>query len=536
MKFQKSLITLSLPLLATACGSDSNSNSDPVTPEPSNPSLTLVLPEEGSALVEDFPLSVYLTYPDGERQVDAITSIDINWPKVDIHQAGKEYGFIDGASNELFYHSKQHNGNDALQAIDLERQEGVLWYVSGDGTLSQFSQTNDEKTEWMVHENAEFTELAIDEEGSESIWLYNQFSHQLINYNSNTQEITITYNLDTDLNINGIAISEDNFLILAANEANSIVMQYKVDELMLNHVSSWALEGFGDAQFTDIGLMPDGRVAVSTSTAEENLFLVMDKSELIGAGPIEDAGELNLVNQITLSDDIAQPSGLWSMHDESWMMITDQAEMFALDINFNVIEHVNIEFDSINCNQGCTEAIVGGTDEFFALTDSGLVGQFNKVSGAYSLTQEFQIDVTDEDGNSYSYSGMGKDISSGEYFLIPDQSGEDETDELIILNSDFTLKEKHVITYPEDTDGSIFEYDAQGVQYVDGEIYVLSEQFTKVLKLNLVGEIIEVYDLSNEDVSDPSDLAIRNGQIYILGDHENDEPVPPVSVFEIELN
>lgn len=210
--------------------------------------------------------------------------------------------------------------------------------------------------------------------------------------------------------------------------------------------------------------------------------------------------------------------------------------MFALDSNFNVLEHVSIEFDSINCNQGCTEAIVGGTDEFFALTDNGLVGQFNKVSGSYSLSQEFQIDVTDENGERYSYSGMGKDDSSGEYFLIPNQSGEDETDELIILNSDFTLKEKHVITYPSETDGSIFEYDAQGVQYVNGEIYVLSEKFTKVLKINLAGEIIEVYDLSNEDVSDPSDLAIRNGQIYILGDHENDEPVPPISVFEIKFH
>ena len=536
MKFQKSLIALSLPLLAAACGSDSNSNSDSVAPEPSSPSLTLVLPEESSALVEDFPLAVYLTYPDGERQVDAITSIDINWPMVDIHQAGKEYGFIDGTSDELFYYSKQHNGNDALQAIDLERQEDVLWYVSGDGILTQFNQSNDEKVEWTVHENAEFTELAIDEEGSGSIWLYNQANHQLINYNSETQKITITYNLNGDININGLAVSEDNFLILATNDRAGIVMQYKVDEFTLNHISSWTLEGFDDAQFNDVGLMPDGRVAVSTSATEENIFLVMDKSELIGSGPIEDTGKLSQVNQISLSDDIAQPSGLWSMYDDSWMMITDQAEMFALDINFNVIEHVNIEFDSINCNQGCTEAIVGGTDEFFALTDSGLVGQFNKISGAYTLTQEFQIDVTDEDGDSYSYSGMGKNISSGEYFLIPDQSGEDETDELIILNSDFTLKEKHVITYPEETDGSIFEYDAQGVQYVDGEIYVLSEQFTKVMKLNLVGEIIEVYDLSNEDVADPSDLAIRNGQIYILGDHENDEPVPPVSVFEIELN
>lgn len=65
---------------------------------------------------------------------------------------------------------------------------------------------------------------------------------------------------------------------------------------------------------------------------------------------------------------------------------------------------------------------------------------------------------------------------------------------------------------------------------------MLSEKYTKVIQINLVGEIIAVFYLDYEDVTDPSDLAIRNGQVYILGDHENEEPVPPVSVFNIELH
>lgn len=324
MKFKKSLIALSLSLLVTACSSDDDdSSNNPITPAPANPSLILVLPDEGAAMVEDFPLALYTTYPDGERQVDTITSIDVNWPMFDIHQAGKEYGFIDGDSDELFYYSKQHNSNDALQAIDLERQEDLLWFVSGESKLAQFNQASDEHLEWVVSENAELTELAIDEEGSESIWLYNTASHQLINYNSESQEVTVTFDLDGDLNINGLAVSEDNLLILAEMDTTGIVLHYEVDGLELNHVSSWELEGFGEAQFNDIGLMPDGRVAVSTSDAEENIFLVMDKSELVGAGPIEDIGELELVEQIALSESIAQPSGLWSMFDGSWMMITD---------------------------------------------------------------------------------------------------------------------------------------------------------------------------------------------------------------------
>ncbi|WP_042146242.1 MULTISPECIES: hypothetical protein [unclassified Pseudoalteromonas] len=137
------------------------------------------------------------------------------------------------------------------------------------------------------------------------------------------------------------------------------------------------------------------------------------------------------------------------------------------------------------------------------------------------------------EGESYSYSDLGYDVSAQEYYLVPDQNDEDAIDELIILNSDFSLKERYDITYSGETEGSIFEYDAQDVQYHQGNVYVLSEKFTKLIKLNLVGEIVAVYDLDHEDVSDPSDIALKDGQVYVLGDHENDEPVPPLSVFDI---
>lgn len=534
MLFKKSLIALSLISLLSACNSDDDST-DPISPVPTQPLLELVMPETGASMVEDFPLAIYVTYPEGEKPVEAITSIDVNWPKVDIHQASTEYGFIDGDSAELFYHSTVQDSNDAMNATDLERQQDKLWFVASDNTLNQYDRAADQSTAWTLGDDAVFTELAIDEEGNEHIWLYNQAEHQLTHFNSVTEQST-SYSLTNDIAVNGIAISEDNFLLLAAADGQAMVMHYLVDGNTLTHTNSWYLEGFGTSEFNDIGLMPDGRIAVATTDAKENIFLVMDKSELIGAGPIEDTGELALAKQYPLSAEIVQPSGIWSMHDGSWMIITDQAEMFTLDSEFNTQARVKIEFDSINCNQGCTEAIVGGVDEFFALTDNGLVGQFNQDNGSYQLTQEHQITVSNDEGDSYRYSGLGKNEASGEYFLVPDQGGEDDKDVLIILNSDFTLKEKHVITFPDEVDGSIFEYDAQGVQYDAGYVYVLSEKYTKVIKINLSGEIIAVFDLDNADVSDPSDLAIRDGQIYILGDHENEEPVPPVSVFDIELH
>lgn len=532
MKFSHSILTLSFITALSACNSSNSNKSTPI-PEPEMSKIELIMPDEGSSVVEDFPIADYITYANGEQIIDAITSIDINWPKVNIHQANKEYGYIDGDSSELFYHSVAQTSNDAINATDLEREEDLLWLVSNNNTLTRYDRSGDTTTTWNVKDNAEFTELAISEDDTNNIWLYDKLNHQLTHFNVETEAQT-SFMLTQDIALNGLSLSEDNLLMLAETNGESFVIHYQASTKTLAHTQSWFLEGFNSNNFNDIDLMPDGRFAVSTSDAEQNLYLVLDKSELIGAGPIEDSGSLELIAEHDLPSDIAQPSGIWSMQDNSWMIITDQAEMFALDEQFNILEQVDITFNSINCNQGCTEAIVGGTDEFFALTDAGLVGQFNKVSGQYQLTQEFQIGVTNSDGEHYAYAGLGKILESGEYVLVTDGADEDEQDQLIILNSDFTLKEKHSITYPDETEGSIFEYDAQGVQYSEGNVYVLSEKFTKVLQINLAGEITAVYDLDNEDVNDPSDLAIRDGKIYVLGDHENDEPVPPVSVFEIE--
>lgn len=533
MKFKKSLLALTVMLSLTACSDDDDKDKD-VTPIPS-PDLALVAPQQDAEMVEDFPLAMYVTYPDGEQVVSSITSIDVNWPMVDIHQSGLEYGFIDGDSDELFYHSVANHDLAASNASDLERQGDLLWYVDEDSKLYQYDRENEAAVAFDVLEGAEFSELAIDEQGQDNIWLYDQKGHQLVHFNADDSALQVI-TLSDNLEITGLSISEDNILMLAQENERAAVLHYQVAGSELTHQGSWYLAGFGESEFNDIGLMPDGRVAVSTTDTEHNLFLVMDKSQLIGQGPIEDSGELALVAQTPLAESIKQPSGLWSLQDQSWMMITDQAEMFALDANFNITEKVDVVFDSINCNQGCTEAIVGGVDEFFALTDSGLVGQFNKVDGHYRLTQEHQISVKNEEGDSYRYSGLGMDEATGEYYLVPDQSGEDQTDVLIVLNPDFSLKEKHNITFSGKAEGSIFEYDAQGVQYADGHVYVLSEKYTKLIQLNLSGEIVAVYDLSEEDVSDPSDFAIRDGEVYILGDHENDEPVPPVSRFVIELH
>lgn len=320
MKFQKTLLACTVSVFLMGCISDNdNPSKNLIVPEPV--SVKLVVPAEGKSMVEDFPLGMYVTYPESEQRASAITSIDVNWPFVDVFQSGVEYGYIDGDSDELFYHSVENTNDIAKNAIDLERQEDILWYVTGNNLLFRYDRAQDKLVTWQVTGNSVFTELAIDEKGEQQVWLYDKVTHQLVIFNA-IDESSQVIPLEGDMSVEGLGISEDSFLILAKDVAQGVVLHYSLAGTTLAYNDSWYLEGFGAAQFNDIGLMPDGRIAVSNDDTENNLVFVMDKMAQIGAGPIKDNGELEKISEHTLDEVIIQPSGIWALTDDSWMMIT----------------------------------------------------------------------------------------------------------------------------------------------------------------------------------------------------------------------
>lgn len=76
MKFQKTLLACAVSLFLVGCSSDNgDSSKNPIVPEPA--SLKLAVPAEGKPMVEDFPLAMYVTYPEGEQKASAITSMAI---------------------------------------------------------------------------------------------------------------------------------------------------------------------------------------------------------------------------------------------------------------------------------------------------------------------------------------------------------------------------------------------------------------------------------------------------------------------------
>ena len=527
MKKLKMAIASVMCLNLAACGGSDNKNNIQV------PELAFVEPAENAVLVEDFPLSLYVTHQSGASDLSGVTSIDVNWPEFDVYQAGIEVGAIDGGSEELFYQRKEASNKLPLNAADIERVEDVYWYVSADNKVTRYNAADDTTDTFELDAGSRFTEVASSEETGSKIWLYDANKHQLIKFDTQNNR-SDKYQLSQQLEVQGLALGEGSLLLLSRVGNEQLVAQYQLWTNAIQHQSSWVLEGFEGIDFNDVLLMPDGRMALSSSDPKHNIVLVTDKSEMNGEGPVADSGELELFQQIALAEEIQQPSGLSRTDAGNWLLLTDQAEVFELDSDFALLNRIPLEFDTITCGQGCTEAIVAVGDGFYVMTDAGIVAEFQLQGDGYRLRQEYVIESPASDGKAYEYSGLAYDDSTGNFFVVTNSDDAEEEDLLLQLNGDFTLLSSHTISYPGEAEGSIFQFDAQGVFYEQGSVYVLSEVFTKVLQLNLEGEIGSVYELDNEDVAEPSDIVLHDGLVYITGDHENDEPVPPISVFELD--
>ncbi|MER2490952.1 hypothetical protein [Catenovulum sediminis] len=531
--------------LLSACGSDSNNTANTervtasqqkVTAKRSAQDIELESLDNQRSLVENFPISAYITYLDNQIKLTAITSISTNWPRFNVYQAEHAHGYIDAASEEMFYHAAEQTNQQIKQhkinALDIEAKEQLLWFVEGDETIHRLNVQTEQTEVWQFATARHFTELALQDDGQNLVWLYDQKQHEILQFNALTAQTT-AYSIAKDIVINGLSYWQDQLYILVNEQQNDFVVELSVDEQHVLYQQSWKLEGFSGKQFTDMTLLPDGNIVVSMDGSDGNLVQVSDKSETLGDGPIEQSAELELVNKAALDTRIAQPSGLWPKADGGWMLVTDKAEVFVLDAAFSVTEQIDFTFSSINCNQGCTEGVVATPEGFIVLADQGLIGHFSLASGQAELIAEYQIDLLNDEGEHYDYAGIAHNPSSGNYYLLTDGNDADEADLLLTLNADFSLQSQQQVEYQGDVEDSIYSYDAQGIAYYGGYLYAISEQFTKLLKLNLNGEILTVFELDHELLAYPSDIAIKDDKVYLIGDHENDEALPPVHIFAL---
>ncbi|MCO7189973.1 MULTISPECIES: hypothetical protein [unclassified Pseudoalteromonas] len=538
MKYLQSLMAVCIALNLSACGDDDRIHPPGGGGEVPDSGrvvhdIALSSPSAEHQLVEDFPVTQYLTYDSGAQPLTSLTSIDVNWPKIHTFQQGIEVGLIDASTESLIYRPLdiQLSALDSIVATELFEHE--LWYVKSSNELYRRNLHNGETRSWRFGDKVTLTELAIDNENNREIWSYNGHEHEIYRFSPET-ELLLRYPLSDNMTIQGLSFTEEQLWLLAAEQGQAVVFQFEVAQEQLNPANAWRVSGFGQTEFTDLTLMPDGRVAVASNAQENNLFLLADRDKLLGDGPIADSGNLAVQRRFTLPEGIKQPSGLWQWQSGGWEIVTDQAEVYSLNENLEIQSRSKLVFSSINCSQGCTEAVTGTADGLFVLADNGLVGHFIQTEQGYELAGEFGLTLQGDDAQPLEFAGIAYDEQSHLFFLVSDSDDESQQDWLFTLDHQFNLMSRQPLSYAGEIDGSINEYTAQGLYFADGALWLLSEQFTKVVKLNLSAEVVAVYDLLPEDMAIPSDLVVKEDKVYLIGDHENDEPVPPLTEFTIE--
>ncbi len=492
--------------------------------------IPVIVPDgEHRTMAEDFPISLYVDYGDHDP-ITQPTSVVVNLPDVEVLQHTLAYGAIDTSASHLPY-APLAADPDLLAALDFDHDgDGLFWYVDGGRTLFYEDRNTGAKGRRQVWGHVELTEIATPA-GSDDLWVYDACRGDLLRLNKRFPWCYTRFRFSRPMEISGLAVDDSSVYLVDTALGRQVIYQFEIGRYALDYAASWQVLGFENALITDLALVPDGGFLIATTDPELGLVLIEDKlSE--APSPIENTAELVVVAQQPLPAEIKQPSGLWRNAAGHWFMTTDQAEVFELDGDFQSLERFDVNYQSIQCNQGCTEAVSGRDGDLYVLTDLGYVARYQTSSQGYQYREEFDIAYPDGAGGWLPFSGLTYRAETDTFFLISD-GGAEQADVLLEVDSVFNALSRRTLTYQGDVVGSLFDYDAAGVQLYNGKIYVLSDLYNDLLEISLEGEVLRTFGIDPAVLREPTDLFIHDDLVYVVGDHENDEPTPPLTVFAL---
>ena len=486
---------------------------------------------------ESFPLSLYVDEGESSSDLSQITSIQADFPLLHVLQQDVSYGVIDAGEQSLPYEAMAVPSN-LIEANDFFTYNNNYFGVFGDDELVTFEEPNSLSNNaealgstWDFGDDRRLTEVTINEDGQWG-WVYDREHNALINFSLNFPYTRYEYRLNDHANIQGLSSSTSALYLLETDLADKpLIYHFDMIDNTVIFNQSWKIEGLEQSVPNDLTILPDGRFVISTDSTARNLIVLEDPEARQGDGPIEPELALEVNNTFQLPSAVNQPSGLSKEQSGNWFVVTDQAEVFELSDDFSLISEQKLVFPDQACNQGCTEAIVAAQDGIYVLTDFGKVVFFQQDANGFVATQEFLIDFRDDNNQQLSFAGLGYDNDNAQFYMVGSSNNDDQTDYLLELDRDFNILNRNVITYPEDTQATIETFDAAGVTFYQNALFVVSEQYTQVLELDLQGRILRALDIDPNDIEIPSDLAVTASGIFVTGDHEVDEATPPVVEF-----
>ncbi|WP_163833608.1 SdiA-regulated/phytase-like domain-containing protein [Spartinivicinus ruber] len=167
-------------------------------------------------------------------------------------------------------------------------------------------------------------------------------------------------------------------------------------------------------------------------------------------------------------------------------------------------------------------------NEIYVITDKQTAIKFTIEKYKEPLEKEITIKPASEAillnfGTGFEFGGITYNRETTGFYLINSDNNESNDDILYKFNREFTKIDGSKITIANDASRTknFQVYDTAGVLYANNHIYVISEAFKKVLKMNTDGVIQAVYALPCKSPKEPSEIAIYKGSIWLIGDNED---------------
>lgn len=268
-----------------------------------------------------------------------------------------------------------------------------------------------------------------------------------------------------------------------------------------------------DGTFVFVGTDASGEGVIGTYNLTDGQEVDPDPA----AGPATLVSTLTATERLPVPDGLTQPSGIaYDGETASMLVNTDQGEFFALSPD---LADVRFSLDVSGFDQGNIEDVhVTGPGRAAMVVEDASYIPFSHDGTTWAAGERVAVDALDA-----KVSAIGFDEASGQLVFIP-EDGPDKS--LVVTTLEGAFVEEVDIDATAVGLEDLDDYTVAGISHHDGLFHVLSEQYSTVFTMTPEGEVTAALGLA--DVEEPSGLTVHDGSIWVVLDHEDSEPAPPV--------
>ncbi|MEM0967168.1 MAG: hypothetical protein AAGJ81_13570 [Verrucomicrobiota bacterium] len=238
-------------------------------------------------------------------------------------------------------------------------------------------------------------------------------------------------------------------------------------------------------------------------------------------GPLKISAVLTPVETIPLPEGIEQPSGIKHRNRKVYIS-TDQVELFVLGVDFKETKSSTVlRKGPLLFKQGILEGIEVQEGRLIGVGELGEIPVW--VKDSYGGWLEVAPLSVSHPVKALEFTGIAQTPDG----LVATVEG---SLELLALKTATPIQLSFGSFVKED--GDLLGLAFSGIAYHDGAYFLLTEQYTSVLVFGAKSAALQyVFEV---EPSAAADLSYYDGKIYVVIDHNYNEPRPDVQVYDIE--